>query len=289
MKIIDKLLERQTFSFEIFPPKGELPLENAYEVASEMAADRPDWISVTYSAGGSGNSANTVPIAASIERDLCVTALAHLTCLGSTCADVDAYVDSLERAGVDNVLALRGDRAPGREARDFVHASDLIAYLRHRGVDLCIGAACYPEGHVESPTEEESFRSLYLKQEAGADYLVSQLFFDNEDFYRFREKCLRHRVRLPIVAGIMPFTSVKQIQRMAFTCGASIPAKVVKRLVLAGDDPADQARAGLEYACEQLVDLAANGVDGLHVYSMNKPSVAHAAREALVGCGYLGA
>ncbi|MGQ5427033.1 methylenetetrahydrofolate reductase [Thermophilibacter sp. ZX-H3] len=287
MRIIDRLSARQTFSFEIFPPKGELPLETAYEVASEMAQDRPDWISVTYSAGGSGNSANTVPIAASIERDLGVTALAHLTCLGSTSEDVDAYVDSLEEAGIENVLALRGDRAPGREARDFGHASDLIAYLRDRGSDLCIGAACYPEGHVESPSEEESFRSLYLKQEAGADYLVSQLFFDNEDFYRFREKCLRHRVRLPIVAGIMPFTSVKQIQRMAFTCGASIPARVVKRLVLAGDDPADQARAGVEYACEQLADLAVNGVDGLHVYSMNKPSVAHAAREALLACGYL--
>lgn len=289
MKIIDRLSARQTFSFEIFPPKGELPLETAYAVASEMAADRPDWISVTYSAGGSGNSANTVPIAASIERDLGITALAHLTCLGSTRADVDAYVASLAEAGVENVLALRGDRAPGREPIDFEHASDLIAHLRSSGSGLCIGAACYPEGHVESPTEEESFRSLYLKQEAGADYLVSQLFFDNEDFYRFREKCLRHRVRLPIVAGIMPFTSVKQIQRMAFTCGASIPAKVVKRLVLAGDDPADQARAGVEYACEQLADLAANGVDGLHVYSMNKPSVAHAAREELVACGYLGA
>lgn len=287
MRIIDKLAAGQTFSFEIFPPKGELPLEAAYEVAREMAQDRPDWISVTYSAGGSGNSANTVPIAASIERDLGVTALAHLTCLGSTCADVDAYVASLADAGVENVLALRGDRAPGREARDFAHASDLIAYLRDRGSDLCIGAACYPEGHVESPTEQESFEALYKKQEAGADYLVSQLFFDNEDFYRFREKCLRHRVRLPIVAGIMPFTSIKQIQRMAFTCGASIPAKVVKRLVLAGDDPADQARAGVEYACEQLADLAANGVDGLHVYSMNKPSVAHAAREALLACGYL--
>lgn len=287
MRITDKLSARQTFSFEIFPPKGELPLETAYAVASEMAADRPDWISVTYSAGGSGNSANTVPIAASIERDLGITALAHLTCLGSTRADVDAYVASLAEAGVENVLALRGDRAPGREPIDFEHASDLIAHLRSSGSGLCIGAACYPEGHVESPTEEESFRSLYLKQEAGADYLVSQLFFDNEDFYRFREKCLRHRVRLPIVAGIMPFTSVKQIQRMAFTCGASIPAKVVKQLVLAGDDPADQARAGVEYACEQLADLAANGVDGLHVYSMNKPSVAHAAREALLACGYL--
>ena len=287
MRIIDKLASGQTFSFEIFPPKGEMPLETAYAVASEMAADRPDWISVTYSAGGSGNSANTVPIAASIERDLGVTALAHLTCLGSSCADVDAYVAARGDAGIENVLALRGDRTPGREARDFAHASDLIAYLRGRGSGLCIGAACYPEGHVESPTEQESFEALYKKQEAGADYLVSQLFFDNEDFYRFREKCLRHRVRLPIIAGIMPFTSVKQIQRMAFTCGASIPAKVVKRLVLAGDDPADQARAGVEYACEQLCDLAANGVDGLHVYSMNKPSVAHAAREALLACGYL--
>ena len=254
-----------------------------------MAADRPDWISVTYSAGGSGNSGNTVPIAASIERDLGVTALAHLTCLGSRRADVDGYVAQLAEAGIDNVLALRGDRAPGREAIDFAHASDLISYLRSTDDDLCIGAACYPEGHVESPTEQESFESLYKKQEAGADYLVSQLFFDNEDFYRFRERCLRHRVRLPIVAGIMPFTSVKQIQRMAFTCGASIPAKVVKRLVLAGDDPTDQARAGVEYACEQLADLAANGVDGLHVYSMNKPVVAHATCEALRACGYLGA
>ena len=274
-------------SFEMFPPKGELTLERAREVAGGFAPLAPDFVSVTYSAGGSGNSANTVPIAAQIERDLGVTALAHLTCLGSERADVDAYVTQLADAGIENVLALRGDRAPGREARDFSHASDLISYLRESGANLCIGAACYPEGHVESPSEEESFRSLYLKQEAGADYLVSQLFFDNEDFYRFREKCLRHRVRLPIVAGIMPFTSVKQIQRMAFTCGASIPAKVVKRLVLAGDDPADQARAGVEYACEQLRDLAANGVDGLHVYSMNKPSVAHAAREALVACGYL--
>lgn len=289
MRITDKLAARQTFSLEIFPPKGELPLEKAYEIAGEMAADRPDWISVTYSAGGSGNSANTVPIAASIERDLGVTALAHLTCLGSTRADVDAYVAELAAAGVHNVLALRGDRRPGREERDFAHASDLIEHLRASGADLCIGAACYPEGHVESPSEEADFVGLYAKQEAGADYLVSQLFFDNEDFYRFRERCLRHRVRLPIVAGIMPFTSVSQIQRMAFNCGASIPARVVKRLVQAGDDPADQARAGVECACEQLCDLAANGVDGLHVYSMNKPAVAHAAHEALLGCGYLGA
>ncbi len=287
MKIADKLAAKQTFSFEIFPPKGEMALETAYGIASELTANEPDWISVTYSAGGSGNSQNTVDIAADIEGKLGTTALAHLTCMGSTRADVDAYVERLDAAGVENILALRGDRRPGVSVADFAHASDLIAYLREAHPDVCIGAACYPEGHVESPTEEESYQSLYLKQEAGADYFVSQLFFDNEDFYRFREKCLRHRVKLPIVAGIMPFTSVKQIQRMAFNCGASIPAKVVKRLVQAGDDPADQARAGLEYACEQLCDLAANGVDGLHVYSMNKPQIAAAAREALAECGYV--
>ncbi|WP_321971586.1 methylenetetrahydrofolate reductase [Paratractidigestivibacter sp.] len=287
MKISDKLAARQTFSFEIFPPKGDLPLEKAYEVASSLAEHRPDWISVTYSAGGSGNSENTVAIAGDIEGKLDTSALAHLTCMGATAADVDAYVASLAAAGVENILALRGDRRPGRDVVDFAHASDLIAYLRQNHGDLCIGAACYPEGHVESPSEDESYQSLYLKQEAGADYLVSQLFFNNEDFYRFREKCLRHRIKLPIVAGIMPFTSVKQIQRMAFNCGASIPVKVVKRLVQAGDDPEAQAQAGIEYACEQLEDLAANGVDGLHVYSMNKPFIAAAAATAMRACGYI--
>lgn len=287
MKISDKLAAKQTFSFEIFPPKGDLPLEKAYEVASSLAEHKPDWISVTYSAGGSGNSENTVAIAGDIEGKLGTSALAHLTCMGATAADVDAYVASLNAAGVENILALRGDRRPDRDVVDFAHASDLIAYLRQNHGDLCIGAACYPEGHVESPSEEESYRSLYLKQEAGADYLVSQLFFNNEDFYRFREKCLRHRVKLPIVAGIMPFTSVKQIQRMAFNCGASIPVSVVKRLVQAGDDPEAQAQAGIEYACEQLEDLAANGVDGLHVYSMNKPAIAAAAAAAMRACGYI--
>ena len=287
MKISDKLAAKQTLSFEIFPPKGDLPLEKAYEVASAISTHKPDWISVTYSAGGSGNSENTVAIAGDIENKLGTSALAHLTCMGATAADVDAYVAALGAAGVENILALRGDRRPDRDVVDFAHASDLIAYLRKNHPELCIGAACYPEGHVESPSEEESFKSLYLKQEAGADYLVTQLFFNNEDFYRFREKCLRHRVKLPIVAGIMPFTSVKQIQRMAFNCGASIPVAVVKRLVQAGDDPEDQAKAGIEYACEQLEDLAANGVDGLHVYSMNKPGIAGATAAAMAACGYV--
>jgi len=279
----------QTTSFEVFPPKNDAayaPVEAAVDRLSEF---RPDFISVTYGAGG-GTSVNTPKIASHIQNDLKIPALAHLTCASSTKAQIHEIVLDLKARGIENILALRGDLPENYQPDDdhYRYAGELVTAIREIG-GFSVGAACYPEGHVESPSEEESFRSLYLKQEAGADYLVSQLFFDNEDFYRFREKCLRHRVRLPVVAGIMPFTSVRQIQRMAFTCGASIPAKVVKRLVLAGDDPEDQARAGIEYACEQLVDLAANGVDGLHVYSMNKPGVAHAAREALVACGYLGA
>ena len=278
------------FSLEVFPPKknGGDP-STLYPALDEMKLLNPDYISVTYGAAGGPAGMSTVQIASHIKNVLGIEPLAHLTCINSEPEDVHKVLQALKEQGVQNVLALRGDRCPdAHPERSYQHASDLMQVIAQTG-DFYMAGACYPEGHVESPTEEESFESLYKKQEAGADYLVSQLFFDNEDFYRFRETCLRHRVRLPIVAGIMPFTSVNQIQRMAFTCGASIPAKVVKRLVLAGDDPADQARAGVEYACEQLCDLAANGVDGCHVYSMNKPPVAHAAREALAACGYLGA
>lgn len=287
MRIDDILAKKQAFSFEIFPPRGELPLERALDIASQMATQQPDWISVTFSAGGSGNSGNTAAIAERIQQQTSTNALAHLTCLGSTRADVDAYVERLRAGGVQNVLALRGDYAPGREAIDFSHASDLIAYLKQTAPDLCVGAACYPEGHVEAASLEKDIEYLKAKQDAGADFLVTQLFFSNELFYRFREACVRARIKTPITVGIMPFTSTKQIQRMAFTCGASIPAAVIKWLIAAGDDPLAQVRAGTEYACEQLRDLAANGVDGLHVYSMNKPSVARATHDALVECGYL--
>ena len=285
MRIDDIMAAKQSFSFEIFPPKGDLPVDQATEIAHELADCHPDWISVTFSAGGSGNSSATAAIAGRIQSAGKTNALAHLTCMGSTKVDVDAYIAQLKELGVENVLALRGDHGPGREIRDFAYAKDLIAYLKDSG--LCIGAACYPEGHVECQDFTTSIEHLKQKQDAGADFLVSQLFFDNEYFYRFREACDRARVKLPISVGIMPFTSVKQIQRISFTCGASIPSAVIKRLVAAGDDPEAQRQAGVEYACEQLVDLAANGVDGLHIYTMNRPSVAEAVHDALVTCGYL--
>ena len=285
MRISELLAQKQSFSFEVFPPKGELPLKTARELLGELAENRPDYISVTFSAGGSGNSEHTAEIAAAMEGELGITALAHLTCLGSSRAQVDATIESFKAAGVQNVLALRGDRAPGKEAIDFSYASELIEHLKPSG--LCIGAACYPEGHVECEDYARSMEHLKAKQDAGADFLVTQLFFDNELFYRFREACDRARIKIPIVAGIMPFTSAAQVKRMAFTCGATIPAQLIKRLVAVGDDPDDLRRAGIEYACEQLVDLAQNGVDGLHVYSMNRPEVGAAARDALAACGYL--
>ena len=287
MRISDILARRQSFSYEIFPPKGEMSVEQAADIATQLCENHPDWISVTFSAGGSGNSSRTAEIGRRIERGVGTTALAHLTCLGSTRADVAAYVRTLQSAGIENVLALRGDRAPGREAIDFSYASDLVPVLKDEG--MCVGAACYPEGHVECESLDEDLDHLKAKVEAGADFLVTQLFFDNEDFYRFRELCDRKRIKVPIVCGIMPFTSRAQLQRMTFNCGASIPARVVKRLVAAGDDPDAQRAAGIAYACEQVVDLAANGVDGIHIYSMNRPDIGRALHDALVGCGYLSA
>ncbi|MDD5800216.1 MAG: methylenetetrahydrofolate reductase [Coriobacteriales bacterium] len=286
MRISDILAQRQSYSYEIFPPKGQMSVDQAAEVVDQLVQNHPDWISVTFSAGGSGNSQNTFAIAGDIARRG-TQALAHLTCMGATRQDVDGYVEQVRLHGVQNVLALRGDRIPGRDVRDFAHASDLVAYLKQLDPDLCVGGACYPEGHVECESLRQDIEHLKAKQDAGVDFLVTQLFFDNDDFYRFRERCDRARIKVPIVAGIMPFTSVKQIQRMAFNCGASIPAKVVKRLVRAGDSKEAQAAAGIEYACQQLVDLAANGVDGLHIYSMNKPAIGKATHDALVDCGYL--
>ena len=285
MKISDILAQRQSFSYEIFPPKGDFSVDEAERIATELCRNNPDWISVTFSAGGSGNSERTADIGRRIERGVGTPALAHLTCLGSSRADVDAYVRRLQSAGIENVLALRGDHAPGREAIDFAYASDLVPYLKDAG--MCVGGACYPEGHVECEDLEQDLEHLKAKVDAGTDFLVTQLFFDNEDFYRFREKCDRKRIKVPIVCGIMPFTSKNQLQRMTFNCGASIPARVVKRIVAAGDDPIEQAKAGMEYACEQICDLAANGVDGIHIYSMNRPEIGNATHDALVRCGYL--
>lgn len=268
----------QPVSFEVFPPKGDLAQEDAVTLASRLAPLDPAYISVTYSAGGSGNKRATCDVASLIQRDYGVTAVAHLTCQGLLREHVADVAQTLKDAGVVNVLALRGDPVPGEQG-DLAHASDLIPLLAEQG--LCVGAAAYPEGHVGCLDLDEDVKHVREKQDAGAEFLVTQLFFDNEVAYRFQDKAEKAGIRVPISYGVMPFLSKSQVSRMIFMCGASLPSKVIKLLARYEDDPVSLRKAGIEYACDQLVDLKRHGVDGLHVYIMNRPSVAQAAMEAL--------
>ena len=268
-------------SFEMFPPKGELTLERAREAAEKLCACAPDFISVTCSAGGTGDSGATADIAAMIEHDFGVSSVAHLTGIGRTRADLAERIAAYRKAGVENVLALRGDMPEGADATrgDFSFAYQIIPDLVEAG--FCVGAAAYPEGHIACDDLAESVRHLRLKQDAGASFLVTQLFFDNDLFYRFRELADAAGITVPITCGIMPFMSKQQVTRMVFMCGASLPSPVIKLLARYEDDQESLMHAGIDYACRQLEDLAAHGVDGLHVYTMNRPSVARAAMAAL--------
>lgn len=274
----------QPVSFEMFPPKGELTLERAREVAGAFAPLAPDFVSVTYSAGGSGNSAATAQIAQMISSEFNIPSVAHLTCISLTRETLAEKIIELMDAGIENVLALRGDLPAGMseaEAEDiaFPYAKDLVPALVDAG--FCVGGAAYPEGHLTCDDLPTSVKHLRQKQDAGASFFVTQLFFDNEYFYRFRELADAAGITVPITAGIMPFTSKQQITRMVFTCAASLPAPVIKILARYEDDPASLREAGIEYACRQLEDLAAHGAEGLHVYTMNRADVASAAMQAL--------
>lgn len=273
---------RQPVSFEIFPPKGDLSLETAHAMAGQLADLVPDFISVTYSAGGSGNKQATAEVAAMIQSDFDVPAVAHLTCADATDEALSRAIDDLKRKGIRNVLALRGDAAPscdgpGTGALRF--AKDLVAVLAEEG--FCVGAAAYPEGHIACADARANVEHLKQKQDAGASFFVTQLFFDNACFYRFREAASAAGIDVPIACGIMPFLSKAQIQRMVFMCGASLPSPIIKLLARYEHAPDDLRRAGIEYANDQLVDLAAHGVDGLHIYTMNQPDIARANVAAL--------
>ena len=282
---ISQVFERDGLpvSFEIFPPKGELPVEAAHALASELAPLGPAFVSVTYSAGGGGNSERTVDVARMAKDDFGLTMMAHLTCMGASRRDVAQVLDSLRDAGIENVLALRGDAVPGASTTDFHFAKDLIPVAREAG--FCVGAAAYPEGHIDCLDFAESIRHLKEKQDAGAQFFVTQLFFDNDCALRFLDAALNAGITVPITFGIMPFLSKAQISRMVFMCGASLPSPIIKLLARHEDDPEALRAAGVEYACTQLEQLAAEGVDGLHVYTMNRPAIAAAAMEALRASG----
>jgi methylenetetrahydrofolate reductase (NADPH) len=271
--------EIQPVSFEIFPPKGNLSMESANTVATRLVQLDPDFISVTYSAGGSGNAQATADIAAMIQGTLGVSSVAHLTCQGLTRATLQDRIDCMHALGIENVLALRGDPLAASQPGDFAFAKDLIPLLADEG--FCVGAAAYPEGHIDCHSFKDSVEHLKQKQDVGAGFFVTQLFFDNEYFYRFREAADCAGISIPITCGIMPFLSKEQVSRMIFMCGASLPSPIIKLLAKYEHDKASLRLAGIEYACSQLMDLACHGADGLHVYTMNQPDIAAAAVHAL--------
>lgn len=272
---------RTALSFEMFPPKGALTLEEARGIAGELAELDPAFVSVTCSAGGSGNAGATQDIASMIARECGVASVAHLTCMGLTRADLAEKIASFKAAGIENVMALRGDPVPGAAARDYRFAKDLVPELAAAG--FCVGAAAYPEGHIACDDLALDIRYLREKQEAGASFLVTQLCFDNEVILRFLDRARAAGVTVPVAVGVMPFMSKQQLERMVFMCAASLPAPVIKLLAKYEDDPAALRQAGIDYACRQLAGLKEHGVEHLHVYAMNRPTVARACAAAVRG------
>jgi len=282
MKLCERFGQGKTvFSCEVFPPKKTSPVDSIYKTLDGLNDIRPDFISVTFGAGGSQVNQTTQEIASIIQNQYHTPAMAHLTCVAAGREDVDRLLAELKADGVENILALRGDPNPNIPPKtDFAYASDLVSYIRANS-DFGVSAACYPEGHLESPDPVSDIRHLKEKVDAGAQHLVSQLFFDNEDFFRFLERCRIAGINVPIEAGIMPVLSKSSIQRMVSMCGASLPRKLTRILARYGDHPEALREAGIAYAIDQISDLIAGGVDGIHLYTMNNPQVAKQISDSL--------
>lgn len=282
MKIKNLFNQKTVYSFEVFPPRNTSSVDVIYKALDELGDLHPDFISVTYSAGGSGNSGLALDIASKVKA-MGVTPVLHLPCINYTKEQIDATLEEAKRRGIDHILALRGDINPDiPPVKDFAYASDLIGYLRSKG-DFDIAAACYPEGHPDADTLDKDIENLKIKVDSGADHLITQLFFDNEYFWKFREKVAAKGINMPIEAGIMPVVNKKQIERMVTTCGASLPQKFVKIMQKYEHNPEALRDAGIAYAIDQIIDLAAGDVDGIHLYTMNNPYVAKKISEAVAG------
>ena len=281
MKIREILAQgKPTLSFEVFPPKTEDKYETVEAAAREIAKLSPDFMSVTYGAGG-GTSRYTVEIADTLNNQYKVPALAHLTCVSSTREHVGHVLKELKERNIENVLALRGDLPKeGTVEREYQYASQLIEEIKGSG-DFCIGAACYPEGHVESVNKTEDITHLKEKVEAGCDFVTTQMFFDNNILYNYLYRIRERGITVPVAAGIMPVTNVSQIKRICQMSGTYLPSRFKAIVDRFGDNPAAMKQAGIAYATEQIIDLIANGVNAIHVYSMNKPDVARKIQENL--------
>lgn len=281
MKISDILKQdKVTLSFEVFPPKTSSSYESVARATQEIAALRPDFMSVTYGAGG-GTSEHTVQIAADLHAQYGVQVLTHLTCVSSTRQHVSAMLEKFKQQGIENVLALRGDiPAGGAPENDYHYAAELVRDIKSQG-DFCVGGACYPEGHVEAAKKTEDILHLKEKVEAGCEFLTTQMFFDNNILYNFLYRIREKGITVPVIAGIMPVTNVKQIKRITSMSGTYLPERFKAIVDRFGDNPDAMKQAGVIYATEQIIDLIANGVNHIHVYSMNKPEVAAGIQSSL--------
>ncbi|MBQ7836684.1 MAG: methylenetetrahydrofolate reductase [Clostridia bacterium] len=279
MKIIDLLREdRLSLSFEVFPPKTDTAFESVKSATEEIAKLKPAFMSVTYGAGG-GTSKYTLDIAKNIKDTYGVSTLAHLTCVSSTKETVRKKIEEIRAAGICNVMALRGDLTPEMENSDrsgwsYRHAVDLVRELRESGADFCIGGACYPEIHPESVNQKDDILRLKEKVDAGCDFLTTQMFFDNNLLYNFMYKIREAGITVPIVAGIMPITNANQVERAIKLSGSHMPQRFKSLVDKFGTSPAAMKQAGIAYATDQIIDLYANNITNVHVYSMNKPDVA---------------
>ncbi|MGN0729729.1 methylenetetrahydrofolate reductase [NAD(P)H] [Treponema sp.] len=274
---------KTSFSFEIFPPKKDSPVETVFDTLDELSDLHPDFISVTYGAGGSGNCDKTLEIARRIKDKCRVESVVHLPCIYLLKNAAALILEQFKSEGIENILALRGDAVEGLKPKgDFPHASDLISFIRKNyGGYFHISAACYPEKHPESHDTESDIAFLKKKTDCGADHLISQLFYENENFYRFLEKVRAAGITVPVEAGIMPVTNRAQIERMVSRCGVELPKKYKVMMEKFGGDNDAIRDAGIAYAIEQIVDLVSHGVDGIHLYTMNKPYVARKISEAV--------
>ncbi len=266
--------KKPVISFEIFPPKRETTLSKIDETLEILSTLNPDFISVTFGAGGSSTNNQTIEIAKKIKDQYGITPIVHMTCLNYSKAEIKSFLQELKADDLHHILALRGDKNPNYETKDdFHHASDLVQFIKENG-NFEISGACYPEGHTEAQNMIDEFRYLRQKVDAGAEHLISQLFFDNELFYDFVEKARIAGIQVPIEAGIMPVINKAQIERMVSLCGASLPEKFQCVLEKYEDNPEALFDVGIIYAVNQIADLIAHGVDGIHIYTMNNPVVA---------------
>ncbi len=288
MKIIDILKKGEhTLSYEVFPPKKETSYESVREATEEIAKLSPSFMSVTYGAGG-GTSRYTLDIARNLHDKYSVPMLAHLTCVSSDRATVKERIKELHDAGIENIMALRGDLTPelentDRSKWDYRYAIELIREIKESGYDFCIGAACYPEVHPESPSQKEDIKRLREKVDAGVDFLTTQMIFDNSLFLSFMYKIREAGITVPVLPGIMPITRANQVDRAVKLSGSFMPQRFKMLVDRFGSDPRAMTNAGIIYATDQIIDLYANGIANVHVYSMNKPEVAEGIMRSLEG------